>query len=146
MTTGPLRDGWSAVHPEVAEGLTARFDGDIGNVTDARLAAGLFLDTLAYCDPPTTPESHDDVLLVVTELAANTVQYAPGPFALRVRRTFDGVHVAVRDSNPVPPAPQPCRPGQGAGGLGWHIVHALAREVSVLPERGGKEIHAFLPW
>ncbi|MFC8918093.1 ATP-binding protein [Streptomyces sp. NPDC047821] len=146
MTTGPLRDGWEMVRLQAAEGLTARFDGDIGDVTDARLAAGLFLDTLAHSDPPVHPENRDDVLLVVTELAANTIQYAPGPFTLKVRRTFDGVHVAVRDGNPVAPTPRSCAPSRGAGGLGWHIIRALAREVTVLPERGGKEIHVFLPW
>ncbi|MFF8288699.1 ATP-binding protein [Streptomyces sp. NPDC016309] len=145
MVSGPLKDDWNGVHGDVAEGLSARFDGDIGNVTDARLAAGLFLDTLGCSDPPTEADSRDDVMLVVTELAANAVQYAPGPFALRVRRTFDGVHVMVRDGNPEPPRPVPRSSAGKPGGLGWLIVQALG-EVSVLLQEDGKEVHVFLPW
>lgn len=145
MVPGPLKDDWDPMRGEVGEGLRTRFDGDLRNVTDARLAAGQFLDTLAYADPPTEPDSRDDIVLVVTELAANAVQYAPGPFTLRVRRTFDGVHVMVGDTNPEPPKPVPCRPDRAPGGLGWHIVQALGR-VDVVRDRTGKEIHVFLPW
>ncbi|OKK02622.1 ATPase [Streptomyces sp. CB03234] len=111
-----------------------------------RRAAGLFLGSLAHQDPPTDSESWGDILLVVTELAANAIQYAPGPFTLRIRRAFDGVHVAVGDHNPSPPAPRPCDPARGAGGLGWHLIQALSRQVSIVPHEGGKEVHAFLPW
>lgn len=48
-------------------------------MTGARLAAEEFLDDLGQSVPPATPEHWDDILLVVTELAANAVQYAPGP-------------------------------------------------------------------
>ncbi|MEU7280008.1 ATP-binding protein [Streptomyces sp. NPDC045431] len=130
---------------EVGESISTRFEGHLGDVTDARVAAGLFLDTLAYADPPAQPDSRDDVLLVVTELAANAVQYAPGPFTLRLRRTFDGVHVMVGDTNPRPPKPVPRRSARVPGGLGWHIVRALG-EVEVVRDGPGKEIHVFLPW
>ncbi|MEU0370181.1 ATP-binding protein [Streptomyces sp. NPDC006283] len=146
MAPGPRKYDRSRPYPEVVEELTARFDGDIDDVTGARLAAGASLDALARRDPPGCPQSHGDIRLVVTELAANAVQYAPGPFVLRMRRTFDGLHVTVRDTNPRPPVPRPCDPARGTGGLGWHLIQALCQQVSVVHDSGGKEIHVFLPW
>ncbi len=73
-------------------------------MTDARLVAEDFLFDLARASAPTAPEHWDDILLVVTELAANAVQYAPGPFQLRLRRTFDGVHVVMHDTSTTEPA------------------------------------------
>lgn len=125
---------------------TASFAGDRRSVTGARIAADEFLYALARAVPPSAPERWDDILLVVTELASNAVRYAPGPFELTLRRTFDGVHVTVRDSNPAPPAPRPFRPREGGGGVGWHLVHALCDQVSVVPVDGGKDVHVFLPW
>ncbi|MGI5479064.1 ATP-binding protein [Streptomyces lavendofoliae] len=145
MVSGPLSDDWNGVDGDIAEGLNVRFAGELGDVTDARLATGVFLDGLAAADPPAEADSRDDVLLVVTELAANTIQYAPGPFTLRVRRTFDGVHVMLRDTNPAPPKPVPSRRAGKPGGLGWHIVQALGT-VNVLLQHDGKEVHVFLPW
>ncbi|MFJ8074412.1 ATP-binding protein [Streptomyces sp. NPDC096176] len=146
MVAGPRKYDRSRPSTEVGEDLTAHFDGDIDDVTGSRLAAGVALEALARRDPPSCPQSHGDILLVVTELAANAVQYAPGPFVLRMRRTFDGLHVTVRDTSPRPPVPRPCDPARGTGGLGWHLIQALSRQVSVLHDPGGKEIHAFLPW
>ncbi|KAB1148022.1 ATP-binding protein [Streptomyces luteolifulvus] len=125
---------------------TTRFAGELRNVTGARLAAEGFLRDLARAEPPAAPEYWDDILLVVTELAANAVQYAPGPFELRMRRTFDGVHVVMHDTSTTPPAPRPFHPKRGDGGIGWHLIHTLCHQVSVVTNDSGKEIHAFLPW
>lgn len=127
-------------------GLTSTFPGQLRNVTDARLVADDYLCELARTSPPGAAEHWDDILLVVTELAANTVQYAPGPFELRIRPTFDGVHVTLRDSSTTPPAPRRVDPAHGAGGIGWHLVHALCHQVSVVVRPDGKDVHAFLPW
>ncbi|MET9894647.1 ATP-binding protein [Streptomyces sp. NPDC006465] len=126
--------------------LTSAFVGELRNVTDARLAADGYLRALARTAPPSAPEHWDDILLVVTELAANTIQYAPGPFELQLRPTFDGVHVILRDSSTTRPAPRRFRPKQGGGGIGWHLIQALCDQVSVIVRPGGKDIHAFLPW
>ncbi|MEU5540258.1 ATP-binding protein [Streptomyces sp. NPDC020362] len=122
------------------------FPGELRNVTGARLAAENFLCALARDAPPGTPEYWDDILLVVTELAANAIQYAPGPFALRLRRTFDGVHVTMHDTSTTRPEPRPFRPSAGGGGIGWHLVHTLCSQVSVVVDDHGKDIHVFLPW
>ncbi|MCS0636750.1 ATP-binding protein [Streptomyces sp. LP05-1] len=144
MATEPLRNG--DVGPGALDNLALRFDGDLGDVTRARLAALDLLGALARADPPRAAEHLDDVVLVVAELAANAVQYAPGPFVLRLRRTYDGVHVSLRDSSPRPPAPRPFNPASGTGGIGWHLIHALADQVSVVPDGEGKDVHVFLPW
>ncbi|KUN05832.1 ATPase [Streptomyces yokosukanensis] len=122
------------------------FAGELRSVTQARLAAEEFLDTLATRSPPATPEHWDDILLVVTELAANVIQYAPGPFGLRMRRTFDGVHVTMCDTSTTEPRPRPFVPRTGGGGIGWHLVRTLCTQVSVVVHQEGKDIHAFLPW
>ncbi|WP_256106705.1 ATP-binding protein [Streptomyces sp. ODS05-4] len=142
MSSDPL---WGDPLSEAADGVTVPFAGDLGDVTAARLAAAGFLGTLALGEPPVSAEHRDDILLAVSELAANAIQYAPGPFVLSLRRTFDGVHVVVADTNPNPPEPRRYHPSKG-GGIGWHLIHALADEVSVVPGDDGKEIHLFLPW
>lgn len=125
---------------------TAGFAGELHNVTSARLVAEEFLYDLSRVSPPSAPEHWDDILLVVTELAANAVQYAPGPFELTLRRTFDGVHVVMHDTSTSPPAPRPFHPSRGGGGIGWHLIHTLSDQVSVVTHERGKEIHVFLPW
>ncbi|MFD4525753.1 ATP-binding protein [Streptomyces sp. NPDC058470] len=128
------------------EALSKAFAGQLRNVTDARLTAEAYLASLARASPPSAVEHWDDILLVVTELVANSVQYAPGPFELHMRRTFDGVHVTVRDSSTTPPAPRPFHPRQGGGGIGWHLIHTLCDQVSVELRPDGKDVHTFLPW
>ncbi|MBZ9641874.1 MULTISPECIES: ATP-binding protein [unclassified Streptomyces] len=144
MATEPRWDDTLA-----AQGIPSRTTGFAGgphDVTGARLAAERFLSDLARVVPPSSREQWDDVLLVVTELAANAVQYAPGPFQLRMRRTYDGVHVTLHDTSTTRPAPRPFRPSQGGGGIGWHLIHALCDQVSVVTADQGKDVHAFLPW
>ncbi|MCX4976720.1 ATP-binding protein [Streptomyces sp. NBC_00620] len=131
---------------EAIETLSSSFAGQLCDVTDARLTAESYLSALARASPPSAAEHWDDILLVVTELVANSVQYAPGPFELRMRRTFDGVHVTVRDSSTTPPAPRPCLPLHGGGGIGWHLIHTLCDQVSVVLRPDGKDVHTFLPW
>lgn len=122
------------------------FAGEPRDVTGARLAAEGYLRDLARVAPPASPEHWDDILLVVTELAANAVQYAPGPFQLRMRRTFDGVHVTLHDTSTTEPSPRPFKPSTGGGGIGWHLLHALCDQVSVVTGEDGKDVHTFLPW
>ncbi|MET9735703.1 ATP-binding protein [Streptomyces sp. NPDC006458] len=139
----------------------AAFAGRLEDVTDARVTAELFLAVLGRSHPPSAPEHWDDILLVVTELAANAVQYAPGPFRLSLRRTFDGVHVTLGDTSTTPPEPRAFRPGKGGGGIGWYLIQTLCDQVSVVVrEEGadpsgkdgkdgggvGKDVHVFLPW
>ncbi len=63
-----------------------------------------------------------------------------------MRRTFDGVHVTMRDTSTTRPEPRPFHPAPAGGGIGWHLVHTLCTQVSVVVHERGKDIHAFLPW
>ncbi|MDO0909429.1 ATP-binding protein [Streptomyces sp. DT2A-34] len=132
---------------EEIEDWEVGFDGGFGDVTRARQCAEEFLATLARSSPPAAPEYRDDILLVVSELAANAIQYAPGPFELTLRRALDGVHVTLGDTSTTPPAPRPFHPGKGGGGgIGWYLIHTLCDQVSVVVRADGKDVHAFLPW
>ncbi|MFD5494425.1 ATP-binding protein [Streptomyces sp. NPDC001812] len=144
MASEPYRD--KSLAAEEITDRVAGFHGELHDVTDARLVAEEFLFDLARVSAPTAPEHWDDILLVVTELAANAVQYAPGPFEMRLRRTFDGVHVVMHDTSTTAPAPRPFRPSRGGGGIGWHLIHTLCDQVSVVGTDHGKDIHVFLPW
>ncbi|WP_405009155.1 hypothetical protein [Kitasatospora sp. NBC_01539] len=66
-----------------------------------------------------------DVLLVVPELVGNAVRHAPGPPVLTVEAAVSGVRVTVGDGSAVLPAP---------------------RTPDLTGTRGGKDIHAVLPW
>jgi anti-sigma regulatory factor (Ser/Thr protein kinase) len=125
---------------------TARFAGEPHDVTGARLATEEFLRELAQTTAPTAPECWHDIVLIVTELASNAVQYAPGPFELRLRPTFDGVHVTLHDTSTVVPTPRPFRPDSGGGGIGWYLIQTLCSQVSVVTDDHGKDVHVFLPW
>jgi anti-sigma regulatory factor (Ser/Thr protein kinase) len=144
MTTEPHWDNDLA--PDNTASLNSTFAGELCNVTDARLVAEDYLRALARVSPPRAAEHLDDVLLVVTELAANAVQYAPGPFRLELRRTFDGVHVLMHDTSTVRPTPRSFSPDGGGGGVGWHLIQALSDQVSVVERPDGKDVHVFLPW
>lgn len=125
---------------------TIGFEGEPSDVTGARLAAEAFLCDLEQVTPPAAAEFWHDIVLIVTELAANAVQYAPGPFELHLRRTFDGVHVTLHDTSTIAPTPRPFHPQTGGGGIGWHLIHALCTQVSVVTGEHGKDVHVFLPW
>lgn len=127
-------------------GRTARFAGEPQDVTGARLAAEEFLRDLTRASPPSAPECWHDIVLIVTELSSNAVQYAPGPFELHLRPTFDGVHVTLHDTSTTVPSPRPFRPDSGGGGIGWHLIHTLCTQVSVVRHDDGKDVHVFLPW
>ncbi|WP_200304134.1 ATP-binding protein [Streptomyces adelaidensis] len=146
MAPEPCRDD-KLPSEEIHDSHHAAFDGELGDVTGARAVAEGFLSTLARASPPTAAEHWDDILLVVTELAANSVQYAPGHFELTMRRTLDGVHVTLADTSTTTPAPRPFKPGKGGGGgIGWYLIHTLCDEVGVVVHDRGKDVHAFLPW
>ncbi|MGW5442410.1 ATP-binding protein [Streptomyces asiaticus] len=103
----------------------------------ARAVLGYVLSGLGY-----DGEAVSDAVLAVSELVANAIEYAVGPYELRLRRTASDVICEVVDHNPEIPSfavgallPS-VEEGQGGGleascallserGRGLHIVHEL---------------------
>lgn len=123
----------------------AVFDGGADTPGIARMVAKSFLAALSSSRPPAVPQRRADILLVVSELAANAVRHAPGRFTLMMRPALTSVHITVRDTSRIAPLSLPLDLLAG-GGLGWHLIRVLAEQVSVLPAADGKEIHVFMPW
>jgi anti-sigma regulatory factor (Ser/Thr protein kinase) len=92
-----------------------------------------------------------DLLLVVSELAANAVRHGGGLDGVDVHVSDEGVRVAVHDHSDVVPeaAHRPEAlpvPHTSAGGYGWPLIHRLGREVRVTRRpRGGKTISVLVP-
>ncbi|MFE2440495.1 ATP-binding protein [Streptomyces sp. NPDC059426] len=116
--------------------------GELGALARARAVLGYALSGLGY-----DGESVSDAVLVVSELVANAVEHAVGPYELRLRRTALNVICEVVDHDPrIPEIPSfavgalfaPVEEDRGGGlealcallserGRGLHIVHELTR-------------------
>ncbi|MFF2811837.1 ATP-binding protein [Streptomyces sp. NPDC058000] len=118
-----------------------RWTGDTPHVVSrARTALRCALDQLGYGG-----EEVEDAVLAISELVANALEHAPGPYEMRLRRVTAGMVCEVVDRDPripripVMPAGMPFAPGpemRGGGldallevlserGRGLHIVHQL---------------------
>jgi anti-sigma regulatory factor (Ser/Thr protein kinase) len=78
----------------------------------------------------------DDVAVMVSELASNSVRHGNSQFVVDVQRTDEQIRVSVTDSaagDPVVRNPT----AREASGRGLQIVRALADEWGVLPRRDG---------
>lgn len=113
--------------------------GEPGALARARAVLVNALSGLGYDD-----EAVSDAVLAVSELVANAVEHAVGPYELRLRRTASDVICEVVDNDPEIPSfamdalPPPVEEGQGSGlealctllserGRGFRIVHELTR-------------------
>jgi anti-sigma regulatory factor (Ser/Thr protein kinase) len=116
-------------------------DGERGTVHAARDHTREFLDEL---NPPVTPTTTVDILMLVSELVTNAVRHAPGPCSLYLVYAIpDGpdhpeLTVAVSDTSASSPTPRVPDMLAGTGGLGWHMVRRLTTFVGIhrIPSRG----------
>lgn len=130
-------------------------DGGAESIGTAREHARRFLLT---AEPSISDRTVADVLLAVSELVTNAVLHAPGPCTLEValdeqadeqsagRPDERYVRIAVTDSSGVAPVPRaPDR--NGSGGLGLHMLQALAGGVETRLHEGGdgKTVHVRVP-
>lgn len=116
-------------------------DGGAESIRTAREYARRFLLDAELSTPDRTIA---DVLLAVSELVTNAVLHAPGPCTLEVAVDERGVRIAVTDSSSIAPVPRvPDR--NGSGGLGLHMLHALAGDVETQLHEGGKTVRVRLP-
>ena len=90
----------------------------------------------------------DDAALVVSELVTNAVRHSGSDeddeLELRVEMTPAGVRISVRDVGRTPGRPMLRRRGTGPGGLGLHIVAAIAGQWGVEDE-SGRRVWAEIP-
>lgn len=102
-----------------------------------------------------TPDSVDDVVLVVSELVSNAVVHlhaggGDGWDDLDVAwdvvddRSSSAVMVRVNDASSAPPLPRHADP-LAAGGRGLAIVAAISEDWGVQPRSSGKQVWARIP-
>jgi anti-sigma regulatory factor (Ser/Thr protein kinase) len=111
-------------------------DGATHSITEAREHARSFF---AQSVPPLDPTLLRDALVAVSELVTNAVRHAPGPCELGLGDDGRRVTIAVSDTHATPPRPRPADLN-GGGGLGWHVLCAMAGTVSVQPRPEGKTV------
>jgi anti-sigma regulatory factor (Ser/Thr protein kinase) len=115
-------------------------DGSAGSIAEAREHTRLFL---AQCVPALSATLSRDALLAVSELATNAVRHAPGPYTLTLGDDGTAVTIAVTDSHPEPPAARRADL-DGGGGLGIHVLTALAGRVETTVRQDGKTVEVTL--
>jgi anti-sigma regulatory factor (Ser/Thr protein kinase) len=109
------------------------FDDAPASVTQARrFVVGVLGDI--------EPDVADRVVVMVSELATNSVRHAHSPFTVTVERTPRDIRISVFDVGPERPAMRSPRPGEPTG-RGLRIVQALADNWGVTTHDGaGKAV------
>jgi two-component sensor histidine kinase len=112
-----------------------KLDPDPASVRAARVFVETNLGGFGF------PESADNGVLIVSELATNALRYAPdSPFLVVVR--VDSEHnpvIEVHDSSPEAPELLPAD-FVSEGGRGLHVVDALCGAWTCVPSGSGKAI------
>ncbi|MGV9457047.1 ATP-binding protein [Streptomyces sp. NPDC003635] len=118
------------------------YTGEPGCIAEARAFAAAFLDRLRteWC-ADIGDRTHEEVLLVVSELVTNADRHSNGPYILDLEGTDAKVTVSVYDSSAALPRRFPRDP-QRIGRHGLEIVHALATDVAVERVPVGKRVRA----
>ncbi|MBT2492681.1 ATP-binding protein [Streptomyces sp. ISL-96] len=107
---------------------------------EARDTAREFLCDLA---PAPTPETTENVVLVVSELVTNALRHAGGITKMRLVAGRNTVQITVQDPSPSRPRPRHPDITGYEGGYGLTLVSFLSRFVTVSPSpEGGKAICA----
>jgi anti-sigma regulatory factor (Ser/Thr protein kinase) len=109
------------------------FDDAPASVTQARrFVVGVLGDI--------EPDVADRVVVMVSELATNSVRHAHSPFTVTVERTPRDIRISVFDVGPERPAMRSPRPAEPTG-RGLRIVQALADNWGVTTHDGaGKAV------
>ncbi|MCE3556443.1 ATP-binding protein [Pseudonocardia sp. RS11V-5] len=108
---------------------------------DPRRLAALRRELRARLEDWQFPGEIEDVTLVASELAANSIDHARTQFTVRLDLTADWLSVSVRDGSPTPPRQQPPDP-RAHRGRGLQLIAALADTWDVHPHAGGKTVRA----
>ncbi|MBC2905695.1 ATP-binding protein [Streptomyces cupreus] len=122
----------------------AHYSGEPGCIAEARSFAARFLGRLRteWC-AEIDDRTHEEVLLMVSELVTNADRHSNGPYILDLEGTDAQVAVCVYDSSAALPRRFPRDP-ERVGRHGLEIVHALALEVAVERVPVGKRVRAVM--
>ncbi|MET7458571.1 ATP-binding protein [Streptomyces sp. NPDC005574] len=116
------------------------YDGDSSCIGDARHLAVSFLTAVrSVHGVPVSERALGVTQLVVSELVANAVKYAPGSVALDLQVDDGAVRVSVWDGDPVLPDVAATDP-ERLGGHGLEITLALSQAYQVRREPVGKRV------
>ncbi|MEU4064634.1 ATP-binding protein [Streptomyces wedmorensis] len=88
----------------------------------------------------------EDLVLIVSELVANAVTHARGPYALTVSMEEGRAGVAVSDGSADLPGLRDRTERTAESGRGLKIVRALGADLFVSPSDSGKQVIAVLTW
>lgn len=116
-----------------------RFPADVAYVASVRDFAAATVDDLGGC------VRHDDLALIVGELAANAAVHQAGDAEILIRvRSDGGVDVEVVDGDPTIPEAVTSDPTDIDGHRGLRLVSTISHSWGVTPEGPGKRIWARL--
>ncbi|MGW0362769.1 ATP-binding protein [Streptomyces sp. NPDC002990] len=109
----------------------------------AREVAARTLASHAVHCPHSTAE---DIVLIVSELAANAVQHARPPYALTLSFEQSRAGIALSDASPALPRQHGRSGSLATRGRGLEIIRALGADVFVSRSPHGKQVIAVITW
>lgn len=114
---------------------------------DAREATRARHSVRAFLAPEAAPDSDlEAVEIIVGELVANVIRYAPGAVGIHVEWQDEGAVLIVADRGPGIPAVRSLPDPVAASGRGLYLIQALAREVEIDAVPGqGTRVKVHLP-
>ena len=88
----------------------------------------------------------DAAEIIVGELIANVIRYAPGPVGIHASWEGEGAILIVADRGPGIPAVRAVPDADACSGRGLSLIHALARDVEIEAVPGhGTRVLVHLP-
>lgn len=127
-----LRGGWRPTAGDRPALLTR--DASECTIAEARRA------TRAYAALRCPALDASDVVLVVSELCANSFRHATGWWRLRLHGHRDGLVADVDDASEEPPVPRLPDTVDGTGGMGMLLAASLTTTLDVYVYSGGKTV------
>ena len=117
-------------------GVYCDFEPDLSEIVAARRFAEQVLTT--------RHPRLEDALVIVSELASNAVRHAASGFRLAVDQADHHVRIEVADQGAGWPTPTTTAPMPTYGGMGLHLVEALADRWGATERPDGKLVWAEL--
>jgi signal transduction histidine kinase len=142
QTAGPA---WPSASPPPATSLLSWELTDVVELPRVRAELRRHPATTAPSDDPRATDAHDQLVLVLDEMASNALRHGGGRVRASVRQTEDAFLVEVSDQAPAsPPTPAVGR-DPSEGGLGLYLIAEMAIRHGWYVRHGAKHVWALLP-